>query len=284
MQRLQDIQRRTNPFRGPMLEGTKVESSSESVDVVSRAEPLSPRPVESSEPELERLDPRPPRLFDRELRAMTGHEEQLVEEFCDRRERGGPPNTAVLCNELLARCLVAPGRDPDTERGRIAELTVAERDLAVILLRRRSYGDRVEALIDCPACHEANETRFDLAEWSLELDPIPTRIHVRLGELGEAELRLPTAGDQAELLAVERGSNARRRTWMLARVLLSLDTRRGPFLPEQLHELPVALRRGLARGLARCLPDLDLSLDVRCCACGHEFVSPFDIESFFLPS
>ena len=51
------------------------------------------------------------------LRPMTGYEEELVE------ERRDEANTAVLCNELLARCLVPPGADATAARARVRALS-----------------------------------------------------------------------------------------------------------------------------------------------------------------
>jgi hypothetical protein len=300
MQRNDDTLRRQNPFTCGSRP-TAPEQPSLAAKVEAGGDP---RPSRDFAAEVELLESRPARLLDSELRTMSGYEEQQVEEFLHRRPETSS-NTAALCNELLARCLVAAGRDPGSARTRIDELSVSERDLALLALRRRSYGDLVETLVDCPVCGEVNETRFDLAEMPLELGPIATRLRVRVCEpavgdaaplrlLGEAELRLPSAGDQAALLAAKLESSAQRRSWMLARVLLRLDCSEapaghasggeGPFTATQVHELPVALRRGLERGLEQALPQLSLSLDVRCHACAHEFVSPFEVESFFLPS
>ncbi len=239
-------------------------------------------PTATLEPEL--LDLRPAQVLAGELRAMTGFEEELVEDLAARLDRESA-DTASICNELLARCLVAPGSEPSPrQRARVRELCVAERDLALVVLRRLSYGDTVETLTECPACGVTNEVRFDLRELPLELADIPGRVRVALGERGAAELRLPNAGDQAELLAAGIESLARRRSWLLARVLLRLGEQSGPFTIEQLHCLPVALRRGLEQALERALPELDLGMDVRCHACAHEWQSPFEMESFFLLS
>ncbi|MGH2838559.1 MAG: hypothetical protein ACRDJY_09475, partial [Thermoleophilaceae bacterium] len=47
---------------------------------------------------------RPPRAR-LALRGLTGWEEEYLE------REGSEPNTARLCNEILARCLVAPGEN-----------------------------------------------------------------------------------------------------------------------------------------------------------------------------
>ncbi|HVH97737.1 MAG TPA: hypothetical protein VM869_03465, partial [Enhygromyxa sp.] len=213
-----------------------------------------------------------------ELRELTGHEEELFE---DRRLAS---NSAALCNELLARCLVAPGREPGQARARIASLTVAERDLALVALRRLSLGDRVETHVDCPGCAEVNEVEFDLGLLPTTLPGIPERISGTLGDGTDVVLRLPTAGDQAELLAAGIDGAARRRSWLLARVLLEYADAVAPFDVDAVHELATARRRELEALLDAALPDFELGMEVCCPACAREFTAPFSIDSFFLLS
>ncbi|NVB37041.1 hypothetical protein G6O69_04310 [Pseudenhygromyxa sp. WMMC2535] len=221
---------------------------------------------------------RPAQRLDARLRAITGYEEELLEgrRFAD--------NSAALCNELIARCLVPPGAEPGRARELVAGLSVAERDLALVALRRLSFGDRVETLVDCPRCGETSEIDFDLGELSLALADLPERLELRLADGRQASLRLPSAGDQAELIAARLDSPARRRSWLLARALVRLGDDEAPFDVEVIHALPSALRRQLEQALDEALPDFDLGVDVCCSACGHEFAAPFEIDGFFLLS
>lgn len=59
------------------------------------------------------------------LRPLSGLEEELVHA-----DREG--NAVALCNELLARCLARPGRDPGRARAEVDALLVSERDLALV--------------------------------------------------------------------------------------------------------------------------------------------------------
>lgn len=213
-----------------------------------------------------------------ELRAMTGYEEELVESQRSAR------NTAALCNELIARCLVGPGESPRAARERVAGLTTAERDLALVALRRKTYGDLVEMVADCPSCHEACAISFELSRLPLTLAAIPTGVEVELDDGRLARARLPTVADQDELLELGIESQARRRTWLLARTLTRLGEREGPFEEAELHALSSAARQRLIAALERALPSFDLSMEVSCQACHAQFVSPFQIDGFFLPS
>lgn len=105
-----------------------------------------------------------------ELRPMTGYEEEVVE------RRGAGENTARLCNEIVARCLVSPGADFTAALARVRGMLVAERDAALVKLRRISLGDDVELELRCPACGEPSTATFQLS--ALPLPDLRARTRV----------------------------------------------------------------------------------------------------------
>lgn len=215
--------------------------------------------------------------LDLELRAMTGYEEEVVE------RRRSDPNTAALCNEIVARCMVAPGADPRASYERVRALSVAERDLALLVIRRLSFGDLVELEVACPACNAKNDVDFQLSALPLELGPIQREVTATLPDGTAAVMRLPTSGDQEDLLDAALETESERRTFLLGRTLVRFGDRAGPFDDDFARALPVATRRALEAALEAAIPDLDLSMAVTCVACGHAFSAPFDVASFFLP-
>jgi len=235
-------------------------------------QPVSNQAGPGSEPRLRQLE------IELSLRPMSGYEEEAVE------ERLGHPNTAALCNEILARCLVAPGADFAHSLRRVRGLLVAERDIALIRLRRRSLGDQVEVEVDCPACGTSNDARFNLDALPLPDHQVPERLHVTLEDGNEVELRLPTAGDQERLFDARIDKDSRRRTWLLAQCITRLGNREGSPDEDTVRSLAVIDRRVLERALEAALPALDLGMELTCCQCGHTFSTPFDVSAFFLPS
>ncbi|OJH34505.1 hypothetical protein [Cystobacter ferrugineus] len=211
------------------------------------------------------------------LRPMTGYEEELVEEHRD------DANTAALCNELLARCLVPPGADATAARTRVRSLLVAERDAALVSLRRMSLGDKVSSRVSCPACGREVEIDFNLSALPLSVAEAPERVEVVVEGDIRAVLRLPTAGDQEELLSAGLDGESLRRTFLLARTLVRFGDREGPFEPEFTRGLRLLVRNAMEEALERVMPDLDLSMGVTCHDCGHAWSAPFDVPSFFLP-
>jgi hypothetical protein len=210
-----------------------------------------------------------------ELRALSGWEEELLE------RHAGDPNTVRLCNEVLARCMVAPGAEPGLpERAAVRELLVAERDRELVALRRMSLGPQVNALVRCPECGQESQADFSLDALPLdfEVSRAPLRVEV---EGGEAVLRLPTAGDQEALADSGLEGDAERRSWLIARCLVELGDRSSGFDLDFARGLPVAVRAKLEGALDAALPDLDLEMSVTCSHCDADVLAPFDVQSFF---
>lgn len=209
------------------------------------------------------------------LRALTGWEEEYVE------RHQLEANTARLCNEVLARCLVPPGEDPAGARQTVRDLLVAERDRELVALRRLSLGPEVSARVTCPACGELSDTDFSLDVLPLDFEPPPRQLSVELPDAGEALLRLPTAGDQEDLLEAGVEGEAARRSWLLARCLLRYGDRSDGFDIDFVRGLPVRTRAALQSAIEERLPELDLEMAVDCSHCGAPIVAPFDVPVFF---
>ncbi len=211
------------------------------------------------------------------LRPMTGHEEEIVE------SRRGEANTAALCNEILARCLVLPGADVRSARARVRALLVAERDAALCELRRISLGSHIKSRVFCPSCGEENAVDFDLGTLPIAVPETKETIEVSVEGDIRVTLRLPTAGDQEDLLDEGLEGDSQRRSFLLSRAIARYGEREGPFDYEFARALPIGVRNALESALEQVIPDLDLSMVVSCHICAHGFSAPFDVASFFLP-
>ncbi len=212
------------------------------------------------------------------LRGLTGWEEEHIE------SRAAEPNTARLCNEILARCLVAPGADPEPGRRTVRDLLVAERDRELVALRRLSLGPDISAQVSCSHCGEQSEADFSLDVLPLDFEPPEEPVRLELDGVGEVLLRLPTAGDQEDLLDAELAGDAERRTWLIARCLLGYGDRGGPFDHDFARSLPVAQRSAIELAIEERLPDLSLEMAVECSHCGAASTAPFDVPTFFFSS
>lgn len=217
----------------------------------------------------------PPRLG---LRGLSGWEEEYLE------RHQAEPNTARLCNEILARCLVAPGEDPGEARETIRDLLVAERDRELVALRRMSLGPDISAQVACAACGEISEADFSLDVLPLDFESPPRQLSVQWPDIGEVVLRLPTAGDQEDLIDAGLDGEAEQRTWLLARCLERYGDRRDGLDVDFMRGLPVGTRTALESAIEESLPELDLEMAVECSHCRAPIVAPFDVPIFFFSS
>jgi len=216
-------------------------------------------------------DDRPARLA---LRPLTGWEEEYLE------RHQTEANTGRLCNEVLARCLVAPGEDPGDAREKVRGLLVAERDRELVGLRRLSLGPDIDAHVPCPSCGEVNETDFSLDALPVDFESPPRRLTVEIADVGEVALRLPTAGDQEDVVDAELEGEAERRSWLLARCIERYGDREGVDL-DFTRGLPVRVRTAIESAIEDASPELDLEMALECSHCGTSFVAPFDVSTFF---
>jgi endogenous inhibitor of DNA gyrase (YacG/DUF329 family) len=237
--------------------------------------PLRPRTPAADEPAATPAAGTPPRL---ELRELTGWEEEYLE------RNQAEPNTARVCNEVLARCLVGPGDDATAARRTVRDLLVAERDRELVALRRLSLGPDVSARVPCPTCGEISEADFSLDVLPLEFESPPRELTVEVPEVGKVVLRLPTAGDQEDLLDAGFESEAERRSWLLARCVERYGDQAGAFDLDFARALPMSTRTALESAIEERLPDLELEMAVDCSHCGAPITAPFDVPIFFFSS
>jgi endogenous inhibitor of DNA gyrase (YacG/DUF329 family) len=211
------------------------------------------------------------------LRPLTGWEEEYLE------QHQYDVNTARLCNEVLARCLVEPGTDHTAALARVRGLLVAERDRALIDLRRISLGPQVSAQVDCPGCGQPSNVRFSLDALAVDVPAVQHVVGADVPGAGPAQLRLPTAGDQEDLLDAAPDGEAAGLSWMLGRCLLLPGD--GPDVREAgldvVRGLPIQVRRQLQSTIEDALPQLDLEMTLECPHCGTPTATPFDVQSFF---
>src|SRR5215211_681517 len=128
-----------------------------------------------------------------ELRPLTGEDEAFLA------AADGAVSPAALATALLTRCLrvLAGGEvDADAVRG----LTVGDREAVLLHLRRLSFGERLDCVLECPACGAAFDLELSVVEL---LQPPNGHRRERYEETidGHAvRFRLPT-GDDLEAAA-----------------------------------------------------------------------------------
>lgn len=207
------------------------------------------------------------------LRPVSGIEEELVANH-----RG--TNAAELCNEIVARCLTRPGRDPGAARAEVADLLVTDRDLALVELRQRSFGSELAMELSCPECSALHDVTIDLERLSAPAQT-PREIAVE-AEGRRVRVRLPTARDQALIEGAARRDLAAARASLLAATLLELDGLPGPFSMEQVLALDSRVRAAIDEAVEAALPDIDLALAATCSECGTAIEAPVHLAEVVL--
>jgi hypothetical protein len=164
---------------------------------------------------------------------------------------------------------------PDLAEAECEALTAGERDAALLDLRERLFGSRLDAVLTCPGCGESLELAPAVAELRADgaVGPAEERT---LSEGGcEISFRQPTAFDLAEIadepdaeLALER---------LLERCVLEATVGGRRVKPGELPEDTVA---AVDAALAAADPQADLELGVECPTCGHRSTTRFDVATF----
>ncbi len=158
--------------------------------------------------------------------------------------------------------------EPDSDRGRMAELSVGERDSRLLDRYAAQFGPRIQANADCPACGEAIEfeARAEDLRAPAAIDPEFTV------EAGGRTLRfrLPNSRDLAAVCTA--GNDEEGVRLLIGRCLLS---------PAEAELTAEDLER-IGEAMAKADPASDILIELRCPACGHEWAPVFDVLPFLL--
>ncbi len=194
------------------------------------------------------------------LRPLLGSEEEWLAHATH------TPNCARV-TRLLSSCLVSLGGEPVTS-GLVRKLLVGDRDYLILQLRRLSLGDEVAAVLTCPACSAPMDVSFRVSEVPVEGQSQKTLSHTMPAAERLIRFRLPTGGDQEDLLGANPEEAAEE---LLDRCILDAG---GQALSEQ-------ERAAVVDEMERVAPRVELELDMTCPECSHSFVAPFDTTAFF---
>lgn len=200
------------------------------------------------------------------LRSLSGREEDWLA------QHPGTPS-ALAVTRLLGACLA--WQDDAAPRYDLARrLLVGDRDYLMLQLRRMTLGERISAVLTCPACMARMDVDFGVgdvpAEWHPQKETTYALTFERSDEPARtARFRLPTGADQEAVLGLDR---ERAVEALLARCLIDDGS----------AALSPAEQTMLIDTMEEQAPRLDLDLDLTCPECSHVFVAPFDTTAFFL--
>jgi hypothetical protein len=220
-----------------------------------------------------------------QLKYMTAREEDIL-------TNQNLIKKGVVLDELLKALIVTPNVKLD-------DILIGDKNAIFVAARRLAYGDEYPAKITCPKCGEENEIKINLADlkskefdfskytkgenaFSFEL-PVSKKTVV---------YRLLTHKDEGDIDAELKGlakiskTNAPEMTTRLKYSIVSVDgsNDRGAvkkFVDNMLAKDSISLRKHIRENT----PDLDMTFDFTCSACGHNerMAMPLGVD-FFWPS
>jgi hypothetical protein len=156
---------------------------------------------------------------------------------------------------------------PDTPAARLADLPLGRRNAALVALYEASFGSRLAAWLDCPACAERMEFATDTAALPRPADDA-ARPFV---EVQGMRFHRPTSRHLARLVEAAGAEAAARR--------LLLECADAPGALPRDDEALDALLDAVETALEAIDPCADMTVAVRCPACGHEGAAALDIAA-----
>lgn len=160
---------------------------------------------------------------------------------------------------VLASCVA-----PELDGAALARLSLGERDALILRLHEALFGARIDAVVDCPACHAPLDV--PLAVDGLRVAAPDVELRLTLGDV-EVELRKLDSRDLAVVARAGDADEARRQ--LALRALVHADRE---LSPDELQRV--------AQKLEAIDPQADLVLALACADCAHEWSAPFDVAGF----
>ena len=206
------------------------------------------------------------------IRALTGREEELLTDYSY--------PSAELVTELICLCVSDLAGTQITSPQIARSLLVGDREYILLMLRKITFGDRVESTLRCPwpNCGKNIDIDFRISDipvtQAADLRPVYTLADANL------EFRLPTGADQEYIGSFAQLGPAKLSSVVLQRCLVRIGENRHPDL-ETVLEMESELRKRIEKEMEALAPNLDLTMEMTCPECRREFVAPFELQDFF---
>jgi hypothetical protein len=164
---------------------------------------------------------------------------------------------------------------PEQTPEELARLAVGRRDRLLLTLRERTFGPRMMSRALCEECGEPVELTFEVSDIVAEGGEADESLALQLDGY-DVHFRLPNSEDVSAVSANGDAAGASR--LLLARCLLRVSKGGEEAAPD---ELPEQVREEVGRRMAEADPQSDVQMALTCPACGHGWLAPFDIVSYF---
>lgn len=191
------------------------------------------------------------------------------------RELTGRDEYSVMCADtanaigLLTNLLLSPSHNQAPVRA--ADLVASDRDRLLVAVYKRTFGDRIEAMLNCSRCAQPFDLNFSLDRVVESIKTSHQPVEWTMLANGEFEtatgikFRLPTGNDELAALGMDASG--------IESLLLSRSA----------DSIALAGGRGAFEELLQQIaPLIDLELVANCPECGHVHNVQFDIQTYLL--
>jgi hypothetical protein len=155
----------------------------------------------------------------------------------------------------------------------MAGLPVGRLDSQVLDLRRRLFGESVEALASCPACGQLVDLSFDVGDIKTEPRDAPGLFAEHDG--WSIEFRLPDSRDMHAAASCADTQDARRLLIERCVTRVSRDSQ-----PHLVGDAPPELIAAMEDAMEAADPQADVRFGLACPECGAEWEAAIDAGSF----
>lgn len=208
------------------------------------------------------------------VRELTGRDEELI-------AKGG--NKSIMLNTILSLGLEKLGYNKPTAQD-LDSLLAGDRDAILLGIRKVTFGNTVDGVIDCPGCGVKQDMLIDLDEdvEVVELaDPIKDRVFEVELRAGTAVVGLPNGLVQKQLSENLYKSTAEKMSIFLGGCLISIND--NPCIgASSAANLGILDRETLFAEIVKRNPGPRLEAVVKACkACGVEISVPLSLAELF---
>lgn len=212
-----------------------------------------------------------------EVRELTGVDEEMLAKPEVTKNLGR--FTQLLLQRGVTR--IGPFENPDNNL--LGSLLVGDRDMLLVAIRRSTYGDDLEMSVNCPACSEQLDLKYDLAT-DIPVkkmdDPLDRQfVHV-LKSGRKVTAKLAVGVDQEAILNATNKTVPELNTLLLSRCIV--DDAGVPLGIEGVRALGIQDRQNLLKEITDRQPGPKYqSLDIECPVCAKEFPLGLSLYDLF---
>jgi uncharacterized protein (UPF0212 family) len=219
---------------------------------------------------------------DVQLKPITGKDEEMLAEA----EGAGEEFIITL---ILANCIQCLGHLDAISIDIARKMLIADRDFILMKQYQLTFGDKVDAILTCPACDKKMDIDFFLSEVEVAENNLSSQVFtMELSSLAayedeqgrkhrNIEFRLPNGGDLEAVEGIKNEIDAVIK--LLSRCVIRVGDKR---MDENISRSLTALaRREIEEEMSELAPRVELEMDIKCPECQHLFTTHFNIGLFF---